>query len=122
MGNSITVIEPYGILYHHLDQLVAYQATCPQADKIPESPSECLVENEDVCNETTCEHIQVLRDFLEGSYKAEIVEERLRHARTSAVVNYAMNDLETWGNRLHRNKWPACRLCYFSCSIYSSNI
>jgi hypothetical protein len=89
MGNSITVTEPYSIIIHHLDQLVAYQATYKNNEQRIDSPTECLVE-EEVCDKTTYEHIQVLRDFLDGSHKKEIADERLRHLRTPAIVTYPM--------------------------------
>lgn len=88
-GYSISIFEPYSIIFHHLDQLVAYQATYQTSAEASISSPQLLAESE-TCDENTHQHIQVLRDFLDNNHQVVIMEEQLRHCQTPAVATYPM--------------------------------
>ena len=92
VGDSILIQQPYTVIVHHLEELEAYQKTYIGAggnDTSADLPSTNGIDVES-CDEETYTHINILREFIDHSYKQKVEEERRRYLHTPAIATFSM--------------------------------
>lgn len=84
---SLRISQPYALFYHYIDEIKAFQDTYrPQGN--PSSASNSV--NFKGCDEETYNHLDIVREFIEGENLGEVQEEISRHRQQPAIATYAM--------------------------------
>lgn len=92
IGQSLTLVPPYCVYYHHMEEIRAYQLTWTGANGHEARQKHPMEKRNDFtpCNEETYHHLSMLGDIMEKQEFETVTEEMSRYQRSPPVATYRM--------------------------------